>query len=233
MKRMATLSLRNRSLNAHIFYPSDFADKDSPRPGVIFLPDLIGVVDSLLESARLMAVNLDMVAIVPDLYSDMGGPRYCTRQFFEAACRNNEDANNPALDEIHDLVDAVKNRPEVDGDRLGLIGQCLTGGFALHMALRPEIKAPVVYHHSLGLKGSGMPASCSRKIDKTVQGHYVYLDPACPPGRVKQLAEEMGDHLDYDYYSFLPHGIPHFFRMHPEGKRSWNNLLNFLRAQLA
>lgn len=226
MHEVRKISLSNRNINVHIFRGAQ-----QNLPAVIFLPDLTGVGEVQLESARLMALD-GFHVIVPDLFSEEGAVRYCLRMFFNMAFVTNE-ADNPGVREVFEIIDHVKAMPDVDAARIGLIGQCLTGGFALHAALRDDVKAPVVFHHSFGLTGSGMPADSARAICKSVQGHFVQIDPMCPKSRVEQLKEQMGAHLEVNYYDWLPHGIPHFFRRTDEGRRAYINMMRFLKMQLA
>ncbi|MBS0617705.1 MAG: dienelactone hydrolase family protein [Spirochaetes bacterium] len=219
-------SLSTREIDVHIFT----ADTEK-RPAVIFLPDLVGVVDSQLESARLMALE-GLHVFVPDLFSHEGAMLWCIRMFFDMAFVTNK-ADNPGVKEVFELVEHIKQLPYVDASRLGFIGQCLTGGFALHAALRDDIKAPVVFHHSFGLTGSGMPEAAARSVCKPVQGHFVTIDPMCPRSRVDELKEQLGGYLETNYYDWLPHGIPHFFRRTDEGRRAYINMMRFLKMQLA
>ncbi|HNL09195.1 MAG TPA: dienelactone hydrolase family protein, partial [Turneriella sp.] len=226
MKEVRKFSLSNRDINVHIFRGGD-----ENLPAVIFLPDLTGVGEVQLESARLMALD-GFHVFVPDLFSEEGAARYCLRMFFNMAFVTNE-ADNPGVREVFEIIDQVKTMPGVDAARIGLIGQCLTGGFALHAALRDDVKAPVVFHHSLGMTGSGMPADSARAVCKPVQGHFVQIDPMCPKSRVEQLKEQVGTFLEVNYYDWLPHGIPHFFRRTDEGRRAYINMMRFLKMQLA
>jgi carboxymethylenebutenolidase len=226
MKEVRKFSLSNRNINVHIFRGGD-----QNLPAVIFLPDLTGVGEVQLESARLMALD-GFHVFVPDLFSEEGVARYCLRMFFNMAFVTNA-ADNPGVREVFEIIDQVKTMPGVDAARIGLIGQCLTGGFALHAALRDDVKAPVVFHHSFGVTGSGMPAESARAIAKCVQGHFVTIDPLCPKGRVNELKEQLGAFLEVNYYDWLPHGIPHFFRRTDEGRRAYINMMRFLKMQLA
>lgn len=222
-------SLSEREIDVHIFR-SD-ATGTEKLPAVIFLPDLTGVGEVQLESARLMALD-GFHIFVPDLFSHEGAMKWCIRMFFNMAFITNE-ADNPGVAEVFELIDQLKRLPYVDGNKLGVIGQCLTGGFALHAALRDDVKAPVVFHHSLGMTGSGMPEASARAICKPVQGHYVQIDPMCPKARVDQLKEQLGDYFETNYYDWLPHGIPHFFRRTDEGRRAYINMMRFLKMNLA
>jgi carboxymethylenebutenolidase len=226
MKEVRKFSLSNRDINVHIFRGGD-----QNLPAVIFLPDLTGVGEVQLESASLMALD-GFHVFVPDLFSEEGAARYCLRMFFNMAFVTNA-ADNPGVREVFEIIDQVKTMPGVDAARIGLIGQCLTGGFALHAALRDDVKAPVVFHHSFGVTGSGMPAESARAIAKCVQGHFVTIDPLCPRSRVNELKEQLGAFLEVNYYDWLPHGIPHFFRRTNEGRRAYINMMRFLKMQLA
>lgn len=224
--KQGQIYLTNRNILLH-----EFTVEKDKLPAVLFLPDLTGVTDSQLETAGLLAQE-GFHVFVPDLFSDEGAARYCMRMFFNLDFLTNT-TENPGLSEIHEIIHHIRNISWVDKDRLGIIGQCLTGGFALHCALRNEIKAPVIFHHSLGVTGSGMPEDSARQICKNVQGHFVHLDPFCPRARVNELKEQLGVYLDVNYYDWLPHGIPHFFRLTDEGRRSYTNMVRFLKMQLA
>lgn len=226
MQEVRKFALTNRDINVHIFRGGAQA-----MPAVIFLPDLTGVGEVQLESARLMALD-GFHVFVPDLFSDEGITRYCLRMFFDMAFVTNA-ADNPGVREVFELIEQIKVFDGVDSARIGIIGQCLTGGFALHAALRDDIKAPVVFHHSFGLVGSGMPEESARAICKSVQGHFVHLDPLCPKSRIDQLKEQLGVHLEVNYYNWLPHGVPHFFRRTDEGRRAYINMMRFLKMQLS
>lgn len=226
MKEVLKLQLSNRAIHVHVFRGGD-----GTLPALIFLPDLTGVGEVLLESARLMALD-GFHVFVPDLFSEEGAARYCVRMLFDLAVVTN-GTENPGAREVFEIIDRVKGTQGVDPARIGLIGQCLTGGFALHAALRDDVKAPVVFHHSLGISGSGMPANSARAICKPVQGHFVRIDPLCPRSRVELLENQMGAHLEVNYYDWLPHGIPHFFRRTEEGRRAYIQMMRFLKMHLA
>ncbi|MCB1158418.1 MAG: dienelactone hydrolase family protein, partial [Leptospiraceae bacterium] len=136
-----------------------------------------------------------------------------------------------ALEEIHQIIDAFQKFKDVDPNRLSLVGSCLTGGFVLHASLRPEIKAPVVFHHSFGLTGSGFPEECVGSVKHTIQGHFCHTDPLCPPEKVDRLEEQLGDKLERHDYD-LPHMIPHLFRFNEEGKEAYERMLRFIKEKV-
>lgn len=206
-----------------------FSGGEGKRPSVIFFHDISGVVPTLRQTAEaLSAVGVHV--FLPNLYTD-GAAKYCVRSLFSSIFRNNEPDNNSFLDEIQDLISKINLREEVEADKLGVVGQCLTGGFVLHAAIRKEVKAPIVFHHSFGLKGSGIPKNCSALINQQVQGHFCNIDPFCPNKRVQKLKEEIGLQLE-DYWYNLPHGIPHMFFNTDQGKEAFERMLAFIKLNL-
>lgn len=222
------LPLLNRTLDAYLYE----APSGNKRPGIIFLPDLTGIQATTHKSAKILSEEGDYNVLIPDLYS--GGSslqKYCVQFFFNTLVRNNEPAGNAPLAEFFEILDQFKELDQVDEHNIGVVGQCLTGGFVLHAAIRPEVKAPVVFHHSFGLKGSGIPKSCSSLIDNKIQGHFSYVDPMCPVWRVKQLSSELNGKLEEHWYA-LPHGIPHLFFNNEQGRKAFDRMGEFFKAQL-
>jgi carboxymethylenebutenolidase len=224
---MQQLSIR---LSERVIEASFYSGGEGIRPGIVFLHDLMGIVDATRMTAEVLARE-GFHVLLPNLYAEIGGPRYCVRQMFTAAIRNNEETENPHLDEIQEILGFFKKLPEVDEEKLGILGQCLTGGFVLHAAIRRDVKAPVVFHHSFGLKGSGIPSHCSALIEGQVQGHFVHVDPFCPKSRVAKLKQQLGDQLE-DYWYDLPHGVPHFFFKNDQGKLAFQRMMAFMKENL-
>ena len=222
------LPLLNRTIDAY-YYAANSSEK---RPGILFLPDLTGIQKTTHKSAEILSTEGNYNVLIPDLYS--GGSslqKYCVQFLMNTLVRNNEPTGNVPLAEFFEILDQFKEFENVDETNIGVVGQCLTGGFVLHAAIRPEVKAPVVFHHSFGMKGSGIPKSCSSLINKKVQGHFVYVDAFCPVWKVKQLEEELHGNLESHWYN-LPHGVPHFFFNNESGKKAFNNMMSFFETQL-
>ncbi|MCP4123370.1 MAG: dienelactone hydrolase [Bacteroidetes bacterium] len=219
------MQLHTRTIDA-FYYPSS----RKKAPGILFLHDLTGLQDVNHKTAEILAEEGYNV-LLPDLYSEMGRHKYCVRFLFEEMLRNNYPDGNEPLDEILEILDHFKEFDGVDEKQMGMVGQCLTGGFVLHAAIREEMKAPVVFHHSLGREGSGIPSRCSALIQNKVQGHYVYMDPFCPPTRIKKLEEELEGKLEKYMYA-LPHGIPHLFFRTRQGRKAFDRMMDFFKTQL-
>ncbi|HNE49914.1 MAG: dienelactone hydrolase family protein [Chitinophagales bacterium] len=222
------LPLLNRTLEAYWYK----AASESNRPAILFMPDLMGVKEVTHKSAEILSKEGDFHVLIPNLYS--GGTsmqKYCVQFIMNELVRNNEPFGNAPLAEFFEILDQFKLFEGVDADNIGVVGQCLTGGFVLHAAIRPEVKAPVVFHHSFGWKGSGIPKNCSSLIDKKVQGHFSYVDPFCPVWRVKKLETELHGNLEAHWYA-LPHGIPHLFFNNEQGRSAFDKMGKFFETQL-
>ncbi|MEM7179738.1 MAG: dienelactone hydrolase family protein [Spirochaetota bacterium] len=218
------IPLSNRSIEGFLL------ENAQNSPGVIFLHDLFGIQEYCMQTAEAIYAE-GFTVLVPDLYSALGGMKYCIQNFFNQYFLSNDAKNNPALEEIHQIIDYFRELPSVASQRLGMVGQCLTGGFILHASIREEVKAPIVFHHSFGLQGSGMPASCAQQVKNKIQGHFVHLDLLCPPSRINKLQQQLGERLESNYYA-LPHGVPHFFFKNPEGKKAFQRMLQFIKDSI-
>jgi carboxymethylenebutenolidase len=141
-------------------------------------------------------------------------------------------ADVPALDEVHDCLDALKEDPRCDG-KLGMIGMCLTGGFVLQMARRTDLAAPVVFHHSFGVRGAGIPEQDAADVKHTVLGHFGELDRVVSPkSRALALKQVLGDRLDARFYDNVGHGLRSTFRYTPEAQAAWDATLDFFASHL-
>jgi carboxymethylenebutenolidase len=223
------LELHTRTIDGY-YYPARGLDEGKKAAGILFLHDLTGLQKVNHKTADILSQE-GFNVLMPDLFSETGQRNYCVRFFFDEFVRNNHAEGNEPLHEIFEIIDHFKSFADVDEENLGMVGQCLSGGFVLHAAIRPEMKAPVVFHHSFGRKGSGIPSGCSALIRNTVQGHYVHLDAICPPSRVKELEKELGPKLE-KYYYWLPHGIPHLFFRNKQGRQAFDRMMAFFKTRL-
>ncbi len=102
---------------------------DGPWPGVVVIHEVFGVNDDIREQcARLAAAGY--LAIAPDLYRGQGARR-CLLQTFKAL----RSGRGRALDDIEAVRAHLAGRAECTG-RVGVIGFCMGGGFALLTAAR-------------------------------------------------------------------------------------------------
>lgn len=112
-------------LRAHLAVPAG----EGPWPAVVVLHEVFGLTDDVRRQAdRLAAAGY--LALAPDLYS-AGGARRCLRTTF----RSLTSGAGPAFDDIEAVRAHLAGRPDCTG-KVGVVGFCLGGGFALLAATR-------------------------------------------------------------------------------------------------
>lgn len=113
-------------LRAHLAMPSQGG---GPWPGVVVLHELLGLTDDIrAQTQRLAAAGY--LAVAPDLFS-AGGAVRCLRATFGDLTRG----HGPAVDDIEAVRAWLTSRADCTG-RVGVVGFCMGGGFALLVAAR-------------------------------------------------------------------------------------------------
>ncbi|WP_410209927.1 dienelactone hydrolase family protein [Aquirhabdus sp.] len=217
------ITLGTRTIDVEVYVPNT----PTSAPGILMLHELFGVLDFYREDAADLAARGYLV-YVPNLFTD-GALRYCIRAMVTEAGRMNR-ANSELNQEMHALLDALKADPRCNG-RLGMLGQCLTGGFVLQMAKRDDLLAPVLYHHSLGLQGAGIPDEESLDGIRLLQGHWSTIDPICPASKREKVIKGLGQRVEAYTYA-MPHGFRSLSRALPGAKVVWQRTVDFFDREL-
>jgi dienelactone hydrolase len=188
-------------------------------PAVIVLSELPGITPQLLGFADRIAA-IGCTAILPDLFGQAG--RSATRRpgsldllynvrSVAKVCISREftlfaaGASSPIIDWLRAL--AASEHGRCRGPGVGVIGMCVTGGFALAMAADPHVIAPVLSQPSLpadlGPKYRNSidcsPADLERVVRRCaneqlrVIGLRFHGDPLVPAERFEFLKRTLGD----------------------------------------
>ena len=219
-----TITLPTRQIEVEVYAPAQTSEK---LPAILLLHELFGILDVYREDAQDLA-DRGYLVYVPNLFSG-GAVKYCIRAMVSKAGRINA-ADSEVNQEIHVLLDALKADPRSNG-RLGMLGQCLTGGYVIQMAKRDDMLAPVVYHHSLGIQGAGVPNNESLDEVRILQGHWATVDPFCPATKRNKLIQQLGDRVEAYTYN-MPHGFRSVSRGLPEAKVVWQRTVDFFEREL-
>jgi carboxymethylenebutenolidase len=115
-----------RRMRAEFLLPEGGSTEAARAPGVVVLHELYGLEPDIVEAARRFTAR-GYAAIVPDLLS--AGPRIaCLARAMVEARSFRPGRTSAAVDAARQWLAA---RDEVDASRIGIIGFCLGGGFAL------------------------------------------------------------------------------------------------------
>lgn len=204
-------------------------------PAVLVLSEIPGITPHVLGFAE-RVVSLGCTAIVPHLFGVPGREPTAKGKLQAAAYNITEMAKVCvsreftlfALGRSSAIVQwlrslATSEHARCGGPGVGVVGMCLTGGFALAMATDPRVLAPVLSQPSLPL---GLSKQHKRNIDCSpeeldrvakrcateglrVLGLRFEDDPLVPSERFRFLADKLGD-------GFIAVELPGE-RRHPQG----------------
>jgi carboxymethylenebutenolidase len=121
-------------------FPGYLAEPEGPSarwPGVVVIHEIFGVNDDIRRKADEMAAH-GYLAVAPDLYNGKSWPG-CVRQ----AISQLRSGSGPAFEVLDATRAMLAERPDCTG-KVGVIGFCLGGGFALLCAPRPGFAAAAV-----------------------------------------------------------------------------------------
>jgi carboxymethylenebutenolidase len=214
----------------HLALPPTAAKK----PAVIVIQEWWGVDDWILEQNARFA-DKGYVALAVDLYR---GRKASTPEEAHELMRGLPE--DRALADLKAAVDYLSARPDVDPQRIGVIGWCMGGGYALALATNdPRLKGTVINYGRLVTSSDAIT-----KIQAPVLGNFGGADRGIPAEDVKKFGQELtkygklGDIKIYD-------GAGHAF-MNPNNKEgydaaatqdAWNRIDGFfertLRANLS
>lgn len=179
-------------------------------PAVIVIHEIPGLTPLVAAFGRKVAER-GMTAVLPDLFGTPGRPvsgaylaesltKICINREFTMLATNK---SSPVIKWLREL--AKVEHAECGGPGVGVIGMCLTGGFALAMMVDPVVVAPVLsqpslpggltakHRSALGLSDTDLATVKERVADGTcVIGLRFTGDKVAPPERFARLRKELG-----------------------------------------
>lgn len=180
-------------------------------PGVLVMHEIPGITPQVATFGCRLA-DAGFSVFMPTLFGTPGRPLsfpYLGQQFVRACIRREfrvlaANESSPITEWLRALARYIHQ--EIGGHGVGAVGMCLTGNFALTLAMDDILRAPVLSQPSLpfsvgearrrGLHLS--PDHLQRLKDRTtsdglrVLGLRFQGDPLCPPERFETLRTELG-----------------------------------------
>jgi dienelactone hydrolase len=197
-------------------------------PGVVVVHEIPGLHPGVVDFGRRL-IDAGYTVYLPSLFGRPGEPpttgalvrsiaRGCVAREFSLLA----DRTSPAVSWLRAL--AIKVHTDCGGAGVGAVGMCLTGGFALAMAVEPAVLAPVVSQPglpapltarkraALGLDPGDLAAIRDRaRGGLCVLGLRFSNDKGCPAERFETLRRALGDAfegIEIDSSPGNPFGIP-------------------------
>jgi len=199
------------------------------KPALIVIQEWWGVDGWIREQTGRFA-SKGLVALAPDLYR--GRTASSPDEAHELMRGLPEDR---AMADLKAAVDYLAARPDVDPKRIGVIGWCMGGGYALRLAtIEPRLKATAVNYGSLVTDRDAIT-----RINSQILGNFGGADRGIPAEDVKKFGAlltqygKLGDIKVYD-------GAGHAF-MNPNNKQgydgaaaqdAWNRIDRFFERTL-
>ncbi|TME98368.1 MAG: dienelactone hydrolase family protein [Chloroflexi bacterium] len=176
-------------------------DGDRPRPGVVVIHEIYGLNDNIRAITQRLAGE-GYAALAVDLFSDRNKP-ICMARYMAGMLRGS--VNRFGVDDLKLALSYLASMPEVDPDRIGAIGFCMGGSFAIAWACTDDrLKAVAPFYGA-----NPRPIDAVQRMCPVV-GSYPDKDFTASAGRALDVA-------------LTRHNIPHDIRIYPGARHSFFN----------
>jgi carboxymethylenebutenolidase len=167
---------------------------DAPRPGLLLIYEIFGMNDEMTRVAADLAGE-GWTVLIPDLFA-RGSKPLCVARCLRTVATGKGDA----LDDLDAARRYLTALPSVDSERVGVIGFCMGGGFALLLAMTGNYQASAPFY---GMAPKEMPRSCP------VVGSYGAKDLSLKPmpARLERNLTELGVPHDVKVYPEVGHSF--------------------------
>jgi carboxymethylenebutenolidase len=177
-----------------------------PRPAVLVIHEVFGLNDDIRRITERVA-DLGYVALAVDLY-DREGPRaLCVMRTLVDMLRG---AHERTLADLEAARVWLAARREVDATRIGVLGFCMGGGYALLYATHAPLQVAGAFYGDVPKTADGLRGICP------VLGGFGGRDRVFAPQseRLERLLTELGVPHDVKLYPEAGHS---FMSHHPPG----------------
>lgn len=203
-----------RPMRAAYAAPSD----GQKHPGVIVIHEIFGLNEDIRRITGRVA-DLGYAALAPDLYDRDGMRIVCIARTMMTLSRGEGDA----FKDIDAARKHLQQQPAVDAARIGVIGFCMGGGFALMYAARASLGVAATFYGDVPKNTDPLRGVCP------VLGGYGGQDRmfATQGRRLEKLLTELG--IDHDVKIYEDAG--HSFMSRNSGFLPWIGKVGPMKAQ--
>jgi len=189
-----------RALEGHLARPR----RDGPHPAVVVIHEIFGLNDSIREVADRFAAE-GYVALAVDLFGGRNRA-LCMARFMAGLLF--DSLHHRGIRDLRLALDWLSARPEVAADRVGAIGFCMGGSFAIAWAAGDgRLKAVAPFYAQNPRPFEAVTRLCP------VVGSYPGSDFTAPMGRRLDGALDTA-------------GVPHDIKIYPGARHSFFNERN-------
>lgn len=200
---------------------------EGPFPGVIVIHEIFGLNENVRDVARRFA-DVGYAALAVDLFSGRNRT-VCMFRFMGQLLL--KSLNNESLNDLKASLTYLTEQPGVDGSRVGAIGFCMGGGFAIAWACTDErLKVVAPFYAANPRPLDAIKRACP------VVGSYPDKDFTTPQSqKLEQALEQYNIPHDIKIYS----GTQHSF-FNDQGRvynaeassDAWQRMMTFFEAQI-
>ncbi|HEY6395682.1 MAG TPA: dienelactone hydrolase family protein [Candidatus Binataceae bacterium] len=168
------------------------------RPGVIVIHEIFGLNDDIRRITGRVS-DLGYAAIAPDLYDGSAPRPICIAKTMMTLGRGT--GSGGTFDDLDAARRFLQTQPGVDGARIGVIGFCMGGGFALLYATRAPLSAAGVFYGDVPKTADRLKNVCP------ILGGYGGADKLFAPQgrRLEEMLTQLGVDHDVKIYEGAGH----------------------------
>ena len=209
-------------------------DGKGPFPGIIVIHEWWGLNDWVKEQASKLA-DQGYVTLAIDLYRGKVATTPNEAHEFMGGVPQDRAGRD-----LQAAFTYLQSQPNVKKDRVGAIGWCMGGGYALHLALdQPKLAADVINYGVADYASLAKDQSALKKISSPILGIFGQQDRGIPADEVKNFAEQLdklGKKADITVYPDAGHAFEN--PNNKDGYRpqdaadAWNKTVSFFTSTL-
>ena len=246
IEKHLNIPTRAGSTDSFVCHP----ERGGPWPAVVFFMDAPGIREELYDMARRLA-TVGYYVVLPNLYYRHGhgttcGPS-CTdetspehKRMFELMLSL---SNESVSEDTADVLKCIDAQPEARRGRLGCVGYCMSGPFAVTAAARfPDRFAAAASFHGVALvtDKADSPHRIAGKAKGELYLGYGATDPLTPAADVDAMRAALKAtdvRHELEVYEGATHGFVFPGRAgayhKASAERHWERLLDLFRRNLA